>query len=89
MKKASHVLTRRLCHPDESSRHEAARRCKVGDACVIRWVAVQEASGQTQPLTSGGDKRSKLKPHRDWLLALGRRKDLTLEAVAGMRRHRR
>jgi len=65
------------------SRREAARRFKVGDASVIRWVAVYEQSGRTQPLNSGGDKRSKLKPHRDWLLALRRAEnDLTLEAVA-------
>ena len=65
------------------SRREAARRFKVGDASVIRWVAVYEESGRTQPLTSGGDKRSKLKPHRDWLLTLRRHEnDLTLEAVA-------
>ncbi|MEQ1785267.1 MAG: IS630 family transposase [Hyphomonadaceae bacterium] len=65
------------------SRREAARRFKVGDASVIRWVAVYEESGRTQPLNSGGDKRSKLKPHRDWLLALRRKEnDLTLEAVS-------
>ena len=65
------------------SRREAARRFKVGEASVIRWVAVYEESGRTQPLNSGGDKRSKLKPHRDWLLSLRRAEnDLTLEAVA-------
>jgi transposase len=42
------------------SRREAARRFKVGDASVIRWVEVYEETGRTQPLTSGGDKRSKL-----------------------------
>ena len=45
------------------SRREAARRFKVGDASVIRWVAVYEESGRTQPLNSGGDKRSKRLPH--------------------------
>ena len=65
------------------SRREAARRFKVGEASVIRWVAVYEATGRTHPLNSGGDRRSKLKPHRDWLLALRREEnDLTLEAVA-------
>jgi len=65
------------------SRREAARRFTVGKASVIRWVAVYEESGRTQPLNSGGDKRSKLKSHRDWLLALRRAEnDLTLEAVA-------
>jgi putative transposase len=65
------------------SRREAARRFKVGEASVVRWVAVYEESGRTHPLNSGGDKRSKLKPHRDWLLSLRRcENDLTLEAVA-------
>ena len=65
------------------SRRGAARRFKVGDASVIRWVAAYEESGRTEPLPMGGDKRSKLKPHRDWLLALRRHEnDLTLEAVA-------
>ena len=65
------------------SRREAARRFKVGEASVIRWVAVYEESGRTQPLNSGGDKRSKLTQQRDWLLALRRAEnDLSLEAVA-------
>ena len=70
------------------SRREAARRFKVGDASVIRWVEVYEETGRTQPLTSGGDKRSKLKPHRDWLLALRRTEnDLTLDRTDMTRRH--
>jgi putative transposase len=65
------------------SRREAARRFKVGNASVIRWVAVFEETGRTHALNSGGDMRSKLKPHRDWLLSLRRQEnDLTLEAVA-------
>lgn len=68
---------------DGLSRREAARRFKVGDASVIRWVAAYKASGRTAPLPLGGDRRSKLKPHRDWLLELRREEnDLTLEAVA-------
>lgn len=67
---------------DGLSRREAARRFKVGDASVIRWVAAYEESGRTSPLPTGGDRRSVLKPHRDWLLALRRKEnDLTLEAV--------
>jgi putative transposase len=65
------------------SRREAARRFKVGDASVIRWVAAYQENGRTKPFPAGGDRRSKLKPHRDWLLALRRKEnDLTLEAVA-------
>lgn len=62
---------------------EAARRFKVGDASVIRWVAAYREDGRTKPLPVGGDRRSKLKPHRDWLLTLRRKEnDLTLEAIA-------
>lgn len=62
---------------------EAARRFKVGHASVIRWVAAHREDGRTKPLLVGGDRRSKLKPHRDWLLALRRKEnDLTLEAIA-------
>jgi putative transposase len=68
---------------DGLSCREAARRFKVGDASVIRWIAAYEEEGRTGPLPMGGDRRSKLKPHRGWLLALRRREnDLTLEAVA-------
>jgi transposase len=68
---------------DGLSRREAARRFKVGDASVVRWVAAYANEGRTGCLPVGGDRRSKLKPHGDWLLALRRREnDLTLEAVA-------
>lgn len=61
----------------------AARRFKVGDASVIRWVAAYQEDGRTRPLPVGGDRRSKLKPHREWLLALRRNEnDLTLEVIA-------
>ena len=68
---------------DGLSCREAARRFKVGEASVIRWVGAYEDEGRTGPLPMGGDRRSKLKPHRDWLLALRRKEnDLTLEAIA-------
>jgi putative transposase len=66
------------------SRRVAAKRFKVGDATAIRWIEAYEEEGRTKPLPVGGDRRSKLKPHRDWLLALRRAEnDLTLEAIAG------
>jgi transposase len=68
---------------DGLSRREAARRFKVGDASVIRWVAAYEADGRTKPLPGGRRKASKLDAHRDWLLDLRRSEnDLTLEAMA-------
>jgi transposase len=68
---------------DGLSRREAARRFKVGDASVVRWVAAYEEDGRTTPLASGRGKASKLDAHRDWLLELRRKEnDLTLEAMA-------
>ena len=67
---------------DGLSRREAARRFKVGEASVIRWVAAYEKDGRTRPLPAGTHKASKLKAHRTWLLDLRRREnDLTLEAM--------
>jgi putative transposase len=61
----------------------AAKRFRVGEATAIRWVEAYEEEGRTRPLPVGGDRRSKLKPHRDWLLALRRAEnDLTLEVIA-------
>ena len=65
------------------SRRAAARRFKVSDASAVRWVAAFEETGRTEPLPMGGDRRSVLKVHRDWLIAvrLGEN-DLTLRAIA-------
>ena len=61
----------------------AAKRFKVGEATAIRWVEAYREEGRIGPLPMGGDRRSVLKPHRAWLLALRRAEnDLTLEAVA-------
>jgi putative transposase len=69
---------------DGLSRNEAAAIFRVGIATAIRWAAAYTAEGRTSALPLGGDRRSVLKPHRDWLLALRRKEnDLTLEAIAG------
>ena len=68
---------------DGLSRRAAARRFKVSDASAVRWVATFEETGRTVPLPMGGDRRSVLKAHRDWLIALRLgENDLTLEAIA-------
>jgi putative transposase len=68
---------------DGLSRNEAAGVFRVGIASAVRWVKVYEAEGRTAALATGGDRRSVLKAHRDWLLALRRKEnDLTLEAMA-------
>ena len=52
---------------DGLSRNEAARIFRVGIASAIRWVKVFEETRRTEALPTGGDRRSVLKPHRDWL----------------------
>jgi putative transposase len=68
---------------DGLSRNEAARIFRVGIASAIRWVKAFEETRRTSALPTGGDRRSVLKPHRNWLLELRRKEnDLTLEAIA-------
>ena len=68
---------------DGLSRNEAARIFRVGIASAIRWVKAFEQTRRTAALPIGGDRRSVLKPHRDWLLELRRKEnDLTLDAIA-------
>lgn len=67
---------------DGLSRREAARRFKVGEASVVRWVAAYKEDGRTRPLPAGTHKVSRLKACRVWLLELRRKEnDLTLEAL--------
>lgn len=67
---------------DGLSRNEAARVFRVGVASVIRWVEAHDEDGRVAPLPVGGDRRSLLKPVRDWLLSLRRKdNDLTLDQL--------
>jgi transposase len=66
------------------SRNEATQIFRVGIANAIRWVKAFEETSRTAALPTGGDRRSVLKPHRDWLLELRRKEnDRTLDAIAG------
>src|ERR1700755_3617090 len=68
---------------DGLSRNEAARIFRVGIASAVRWVSAFEETRRTAPLPTGGDRRSVLKPHRDWLRGMRRKEhDLTLGAIA-------
>ncbi len=67
---------------DGLSRHEAARRYRIGDATAVRWLQARRA-GRQGPLAQGGDRRSRLPIHAGWLLGLiAAEPDLTLLAVA-------
>jgi transposase len=64
------------------SRREAARSFRISETAAIRWVEAAR-SGRRTPLSQGGDRRSRLPAHAEWLLALiAAEPDLTLMAVA-------
>jgi hypothetical protein len=50
----------------------AQQRFGVGIATVIDWVAVWRESGRVSALSMGGDRSSRLKDEREWLLDLFR-----------------
>lgn len=50
------------------SRRQAAKRFGVGVSSAIRYAAQYEATGDVTPRKLGGDRRSKLGPHREYLL---------------------
>lgn len=67
----------------ELSRREAARRYRVSVASAVKWLQQYRQSGRIKARPMGGDRRSVLKPVRDWLLKLVVKKpDLTLMAIS-------
>jgi transposase len=50
------------------SRREAAKVFSVGVSSAIRYAARHFATGTVEPGKQGGDRRSKLKDHRDFIL---------------------
>jgi putative transposase len=66
----------------ELSRREAAKRYRVSVASAVKWLQQYRRSGRLKARPMGGDRRSVLKPVRDWLLKLAAKKpDLTLMAI--------
>jgi transposase len=64
------------------SRRRAASVFGVGIATVIGWVAIWRASGRVNAKPMGGDRNSRLKGERVWLLdRIGAVPDLTLEEI--------
>jgi transposase len=65
------------------SRREAARRYRVSASIAVKWLQQYRRFGRRKARPMGGDRRSVLKPVRDWLLKLiGKEPDLTLMAVS-------
>jgi transposase len=64
------------------SRRSAARRFGVSDASAVKWLQRVTRLGDRRCARMGGYRRSKLKPHRDWLLAaIAAEPDMTLAAL--------
>jgi transposase len=64
------------------SRRSAARRFGVSDASAVKWLQRVTRLGDRRCARMGGYRRSKLEPHRDWLLAaVAAEPDLTLAAL--------
>jgi transposase len=64
------------------SRRAAARRFGVSESAAVKWLQRYEDSGSRKPVGTGGHRPSKLKPHRDFIVAaLKDKPDLTLEAL--------
>lgn len=65
------------------SRRGAAERFGVSESSAIRWLQRYRDTGERGPVGTGGHRRSKLGPERDWLLAaLADKPDITLEALS-------
>lgn len=66
------------------SRRQAAARFGVGIATVIEWLRVWRDSGRVEAKPMGGDRNSRLKEERAWLLQrIAAVPDLTLEEIRG------
>jgi transposase len=64
------------------SRRSAARRFGVSDASAVKWLQRVTRLRDRHCGRMGGYRRSKLKPHRDWLLAaITAEPDMTLAAL--------
>jgi len=67
---------------DGLSRREAARRYRVSASTAVKWLDRYRRTGRCELQPVGGDRRSRLPAHRDWLLALVEAEpDLTLRVL--------
>jgi transposase len=65
-----------------SSPRKAADRFGIGISTAIRWAQRLQAEGHVEARAMGGDQRSRLREHREVVLALlAHQPDLTLEEI--------
>ena len=68
---------------DDLSCREAARRYRVSPSSAVKWLQHYRQTGRRSARPMGGDRRSVLKPQREWLLKLiAKENDLTLMALS-------
>jgi transposase len=64
------------------SRRAAARRFGISESAAVKWLQRYEDAGERRPIGTGGHRPSKLKPHRDFVVAaLKEKPDITLAAL--------
>jgi transposase len=64
------------------SRRAAARRFGVSDASAVKWLQRFERLGDREHAVLGGYRKSRIKAHREWLLAvIATEPDMTLAAL--------
>ena len=65
-----------------TSRRQAARHYRVSASSAVRWAELHDDTGSVSPRPRGGNSRSPLEPHTDWLLKLvAKESDLTLQEL--------
>lgn len=68
---------------DGETRRSAARRFGVSETVAIDWVRRFERAGSRRCAGTGGRRPSKVRPERDWLLAvIAGEPDITLAALS-------
>jgi transposase len=67
-----------------TSRREAARLYRVSASSAVRWAQLHDETGSVSARPRGGESRSPLEPHAEWLLKLvADEPDLTLQELEG------
>ena len=81
----SNDIRRRLvaCVEEGLSRRKAAIRLKTAASTAVKVLKLWEKTGSLEPRPRGGFRHGKLKPHRDFILAIvAKRPDITMPELA-------
>ena len=71
------------CVEEGLSRRKAAIRLKTAASTAVNVMKLWEKTGSVEPRPRGGFRHGKLKPHRDFILAVvAKRPDITMPELA-------